>query len=339
MKSMKKHKLMLTKSLSAIALLFACQAGMAQTVLNGGFEAGPGLCTGGNNGPFYLGDGWASNWTGYNSGSSVGNNPFNSGSVQDDTAPCLFGQFSPGIVPGEGHRSITIYQKRGFGNFLDDVTAYGSFNGPLQEQTYYVCVRLMKEVASTANCTVQVIVYSSTSIQPEIVAGEFTIPTALTAWRNYSSFFKVPRGTGGFYDKVKLQLKRNWAPEDPKDYRNLVYIDNLSIEPGIFAPSCVSAGITKGQPVSSLDQLQAESATMKIAPNPAYEKLEVILHDNYDLKNTVVTIVDIQGKLIQTIKNPSNSRFNIDISSLPAGMYFINAASGATTTVLKFIRQ
>lgn len=88
---------------------------------------------------------------------------------------------------------------------------------------------------------------------------------------------------------------------------------------------------------SSIKKLNITSNTLSVYPNPASDLLKVDLQAE-NISNISYSIVDITGKTI--IKNTSrveDNHFNIDISSLKKGTYFLKLFNKEDLLVEKFV--
>ncbi|MCF8219293.1 MAG: T9SS type A sorting domain-containing protein [Bacteroidales bacterium] len=78
------------------------------------------------------------------------------------------------------------------------------------------------------------------------------------------------------------------------------------------------------------------SVNIDIYPNPAINKLNI--HTN-QADNYQCFIYDVFGRLILTKHINSSAAFDINIQSLPKGVYILRLSSGNTETTQKFIKQ
>ncbi len=72
---------------------------------------------------------------------------------------------------------------------------------------------------------------------------------------------------------------------------------------------------------------------ISIYPNPVINQLII---GNTNLKITKMTIIDLTGKFVKTIKQNFNT---IDVSNLEAGIYFVKLISNKKTIIKKFVKQ
>ncbi len=78
--------------------------------------------------------------------------------------------------------------------------------------------------------------------------------------------------------------------------------------------------------------------SLKIYPNPAKDQLILDLQGTENLKNTIVSIYDLPGKLLlQQNINQSLTHFNI--SSFAKGIYLIKVSNDKKSTVSKFVKE
>ncbi|MEO1032629.1 MAG: FG-GAP-like repeat-containing protein [Bacteroidota bacterium] len=85
------------------------------------------------------------------------------------------------------------------------------------------------------------------------------------------------------------------------------------------------------EPLSVGDE---ELRSVKIHPNPAKDKIQVVSKQIID----EITIITINGRVLNTIEI-STTDYNLDISTLPKGMYFIEIQSGGSTSTKKLIKN
>ena len=121
---------------------------------------------------------------------------------------------------------------------------------------------------------------------------------------NDKSFSRIPDGTGPFYFTTPTPDSLNGT-----DATGLLLVPKTSD--------------------SGIQRLKAESSIF-IFPNPVKESLTV----NGVKKNAIISLYDLNGKLLQTIPAEDNST-GINVSSLQSGAYLLSV--GGQT--LKFIKQ
>ncbi len=76
--------------------------------------------------------------------------------------------------------------------------------------------------------------------------------------------------------------------------------------------------------------------SFNIYPNPVRDILTIDLNSK---GTTIITISDISGKIIEKdIVNNSNIKFNINVSGIASGSYFIKTENSGTASQQKFIK-
>ncbi|RZK97330.1 MAG: T9SS type A sorting domain-containing protein, partial [Pedobacter sp.] len=76
-----------------------------------------------------------------------------------------------------------------------------------------------------------------------------------------------------------------------------------------------------------------ERMTLNLYPNPVADRLTLVFNDTR-LLNSVARIRTVAGATLQTVKLTS-FRQQIDMSTLPAGIYFVNFANGSVERIIK----
>lgn len=85
-------------------------------------------------------------------------------------------------------------------------------------------------------------------------------------------------------------------------------------------------------------ELATEEMGYGIYPNPSNDVLSLTINSEFGIKD--LTIVDVTGKLVQTIAVQQNTEtLRVDISNLTAGVYFVNATSNTGVVSQKLIVQ
>ena len=75
-------------------------------------------------------------------------------------------------------------------------------------------------------------------------------------------------------------------------------------------------------------------AKIKLYPNPASEYVNVELPFKVDR----ILVLDINGKQVKEISNPSVGVNLIQIEELSSGNYFVKLESGNKTRILRFVK-
>lgn len=90
-----------------------------------------------------------------------------------------------------------------------------------------------------------------------------------------------------------------------------------------------------GEATASVDDFTA--AQFKIHPNPTTDFINI--NNGSELEINEVKLVDIQGRILQTINNDNLNEVQIDVSSLSNGMYFLDMQTDSGKVVKKFLKK
>ena len=76
-----------------------------------------------------------------------------------------------------------------------------------------------------------------------------------------------------------------------------------------------------------------------IFPNPAREAVNVVFDDKADIKS--IAVFNLIGKVLNVYKTTDNGSAKLDISNIPAGIYFLRLMNGQGQVVAtrRFTRQ
>lgn len=91
----------------------------------------------------------------------------------------------------------------------------------------------------------------------------------------------------------------------------------------------------EGDVSASVDDFTA--AQFKIHPNPATDIINI--NNLSELVISEVNLVDIQGRVLQSMKNDNLNQAQINVSTLSNGMYFLDIKTDAGNVVKKFIKK
>ena len=80
---------------------------------------------------------------------------------------------------------------------------------------------------------------------------------------------------------------------------------------------------------------------VSIYPNPTKNKITLLVEESAinENKHYQINIYDIQGKLLQGYTTNSINNYEIDVQSLPVGIYNVNISTGNWTKNIKFIKE
>lgn len=91
----------------------------------------------------------------------------------------------------------------------------------------------------------------------------------------------------------------------------------------------------EGDVTASVDDFTA--AQFKIHPNPATDIINI--NNLSELVINEVNLVDLQGRILQSIKNDNLNQAQINVSTLSSGMYFLDIQTDAGAVVKKFSKK
>ena len=78
--------------------------------------------------------------------------------------------------------------------------------------------------------------------------------------------------------------------------------------------------------VASLGNTSFESTDLLIFPNPANTTIQIQLQNKSEMID-LITITDVLGKTIRTIKGASSNQLNVDVADLSQGVYFVEIST------------
>ena len=80
----------------------------------------------------------------------------------------------------------------------------------------------------------------------------------------------------------------------------------------------------------------ATQGGIQIAPNPTHGPLRIVFPQNKE--NQTLELLDIHGARLKSLPFPGNE-IDLDLSGLPAGVYFLRMWAGEKTVVEKVVKQ
>jgi hypothetical protein len=87
---------------------------------------------------------------------------------------------------------------------------------------------------------------------------------------------------------------------------------------------------------TGINELIAEDNSLKIFPNPS-NGIFTIQQTNLNNEEQLVEIYNVLGEKTFTFFNTKNSKFDIDISHSPKGIYFVKVYNGDTFQIKKIV--
>ncbi|MCB0399630.1 MAG: T9SS type A sorting domain-containing protein [Winogradskyella sp.] len=135
-----------------------------------------------------------------------------------------------------------------------------------------------------------------------------------------------PAGSVGFV-YFRIKPKPGYAIGDIIPNTAAIYFDfNTPIITNTFNTSFVE----------TLSDNDFKNIEVHIYPNPSNDKVSIALGENV-LNITKVSLLDIQGKTINIPKKEFNNAVELDVSTLNAGLYFIQLSSGNNLIIEKLV--
>jgi len=87
-----------------------------------------------------------------------------------------------------------------------------------------------------------------------------------------------------------------------------------------------------------IEQEQTENNKLLLYPNPAKNKITIDLQKISDLKNTYISIYNLQGQLLLQ-KSITQEKTELHINNLAKGMYIVKVYNNNNTMVTKFVKE
>tara|TARA_B100000809_G_scaffold159282_1_gene156660 strand:- start:4263 stop:7664 length:3402 start_codon:yes stop_codon:yes gene_type:complete len=113
-----------------------------------------------------------------------------------------------------------------------------------------------------------------------------------------------------------------------------MYCDSIGENGVVFKQSGFTINVIPSAPIATgIDNNIDLNSEIKVYPNPASSKLSIV--SDY-LTIEEITIIDVTGKIIMTIKQNTN---NINVADLSDGIYFIKLVTDEKTITKKFVKQ
>jgi len=180
---------------------------------------------------------------------------------------------------------------------------------PSSTTMYSVTLTSSEGCTATTSLTVTV----DTAAIPVITqSGSILYSTAGTSYQWYLNGNQISGATGQFY-----------APLSPGAYSVTV----------TYANGCSAS--SKVLNYTAINEL-SNSFYISIFPNPTYDN--IIIEDNFYVKNQIISIYDIQGQLL--LQQPMlQVKTNINISTFSNGIYFLKVETEKGVVVKKFVKD
>jgi hypothetical protein len=150
-------------------------------------------------------------------------------------------------------------------------------------------------------------------------AGETVVTTTSSGAAAVAASFTVPAGAALGRTRMRVAMRFDATPL-PCGIYSYGEVEDYSVDIFLLIP----LKTTEAQASEKEEIIEANSLEPSIYPNPVQDILTI---DNINLEENVIsTIYDISGKEMRTFVVTAPS-VHVDLSELPAGMYFINIRS------------
>ena len=90
--------------------------------------------------------------------------------------------------------------------------------------------------------------------------------------------------------------------------------------------------------LQSVDDIELNSASVDMYPNPTYDQVFISFKQDYENANAAIRCIDITGKELMHWTVNSKTISSLNIQSLPAGMYMIEVSIGKSRLVKKLVK-
>jgi len=114
----------------------------------------------------------------------------------------------------------------------------------------------------------------------------------------------------------------------------------VTLVPG-FPPQAITQGTSfSGYKivVGAAGTIEQVIAPLSVAPNPANDVI-TINNITASMKASSITITNIEGKVVASRNVENNANYSFDLSSMKAGVYFVNVAHASGIETVKFVKQ
>ncbi|HYV94286.1 MAG TPA: T9SS type A sorting domain-containing protein [Chitinophagales bacterium] len=163
-------------------------------------------------------------------------------------------------------------------------------------------------------------------------------------WTDINLSAPIIINSGGFYvawDEIGESITLGCATAEPLSNRSFEEFQNIW---GIFRfrsaqDPMIAVTIEKSYP-TGLPNPDDKSLSLSVTPNPASDRITMLYNIADGGARNTLLITDLQGKIMQTIKlnfGAGTHQMNFDVSSLPAGIYFVTLMSGKEKSVQKLV--
>ena len=142
--------------------------------------------------------------------------------------------------------------------------------------------------------------------------------------------------TSGAGSSYSLDNGLNWTEIDAIQHTLLAFYDETLGFTGGFSTSATAGGISK----YTGTELKVENFIpfkFTVSPNPVVDVINVSNSEN--ILTSEININDVNGRSVKSLKINNLNNFQVNVSDLNAGIYFLNITSDAGKVVKKFIKN
>jgi hypothetical protein len=104
-----------------------------------------------------------------------------------------------------------------------------------------------------------------------------------------------------------------------------------------LAPESLNIELNKDNTVSTKPEVQDVSKLISVYPNPTNGLVSIDMSDIKQLGDVTTTITDIAGKVVLS-KKASNNKIQLNIDTMPAGIYFVTVSSELFFSIHKIVK-
>lgn len=109
----------------------------------------------------------------------------------------------------------------------------------------------------------------------------------------------------------------------------------IAFNAGGQATGSTTWNFTTRAPLLGTDDFNKEVITSLVYPNPAKDVVTIKLSEKFNEKSTMVSVLDGSGKVVATF----DSVQNVNVKSLPKGVYILKLTDGTNTETKKIIKE
>ena len=104
-----------------------------------------------------------------------------------------------------------------------------------------------------------------------------------------------------------------------------------------LAPESLNIELNKDNTVSTKPEVQDVSKLISVYPNPTNGLVSIDMSDIKQLGDVTTTVTDIAGKVVLS-KKVSNNKIQLNIDTMPAGIYFVTVSSELFFSIHKIVK-